>query len=52
LPQQSYFSVNEVYAATDSQEQTQKDKLTAMDTFMEAISDIAFVLLWPLVALA
>ena len=52
LPQQNYFSINEVYAADSSQKQTQKQKLTEMDTFMEAISDIAFVLLWPLIALA
>ena len=54
MPQQTYFSVNEVYAAdeTKSELQTQKDKLASAGAFMQAISDIAFALLWPLVALA
>ena len=53
LPQQSYFSFNEVYAEEEkSTQQSQKEKLASMDTFMQAISNIAFALLWPLVALA
>ena len=54
MPQQTYFSVNEVYAAdeTNAELQTQKDKLASAGAFMQAISDIAFALLWPLVALA
>lgn len=54
LPQQSYFSFNEVHAAetTVTQEQMQKNELASMDTFMDALSKIAFTMLWPLVALA
>ena len=54
LPQQNYFSFNEAYAETksDSEQQTQKEKLASLDTFMQAISNIAFALLWPLIALA
>jgi hypothetical protein len=54
LPQQNYFSFNEVYAETSdkSEQQSQKEKLASIDTFMQAISNIAFALLWPLVALA
>jgi hypothetical protein len=52
LPQQNYFSFNEVYADTNDEQQAQRAQLVSMDTFMEAISDVAFVLLWPLVALA
>ena len=58
LPQQSYFSVNEVYATSadnkvkDDDVQKQRESLITINTFMQAISDIAFALLWPLVALA
>jgi hypothetical protein len=56
MPQQTYFSVNEVYAAgteKDNDEvQKQRETLSSLDTFMQAISDVAFALLWPLVALA
>lgn len=52
LPQQNYFSFNEAYADTNGEQQEQREQLVSMDTFMEAISDVAFVLLWPLVALA
>ena len=53
LPQQNYFSFNEAYADTnDTQETIQKDKLSSIDVFLQAISDVAFALLWPLVALA
>ena len=52
MPQQNYFSFNEVYADTNDGQQAQRAQLVSMDTFMEAISDVAFVLLWPLVALA
>ncbi len=56
MPQQTYFSVNEVYAAgteKDNDEvQKQREALSSLDTFMQAVSDIAFALLWPLVALA
>ena len=54
LPQQNYFSFNEVYAETkdESVQQSQKEKLASIDTFMQAISNVAFALLWPLVALA
>jgi hypothetical protein len=30
----------------------QKNELASMDTFMDALSKIAFTMLWPLVALA
>lgn len=52
LPQQNYFSFNEAYADTNNEQQVQKEKLVSIDTFMEAFSKVAFVLLWPLVALA
>ena len=56
LPQQNYFSFNEVYAEDapkqDTVQQKQKEKLASIDVFLEAISEVAFALLWPLVALA
>ena len=58
LPQQNELVFNKVVAqeqqvkAKETDAETQRKQLISMGTFMNALSQIGFVLIWPLVALA